>query len=580
MTKKILAILAIIIAIAVVIGVIAGTGIGFYYKHVKAEASKENAAQADAAAEVTTGGAVVTTDGGIVVNDDTTEEEEQAETVEEYARSVAVESGEIESDTFVLSSSDRSLFTGKKFNKEATNLARFNELFPNRRINWHSYSDFAEQRRKTGMSDAVSIGVKKNASYEDLSPAVREIIDAGQYKNDQERQLEIDRWTLYEEKINNPAAMVGTADFLANHILIEEEDGEDVEKLGNVIPAFRGFVHDDDVAIENTRAYRKLMSKRSFTNDTEAYSALTEKMAEYEGHRGVEHWCQGSAEDENIAERNYEYDTYCNVVISCLEVFDTIGYINIDTEVNYYLPSSGDDLSVKVVENKEYQVHNTEIFAFGKIDKNGKLCMVFGVDTRDCRDELKKTEYKKAKENHNNGGGNGGGGNPGGKGGNPGGGGNGGGGNPGGGSDNGGGKKPGGGGDNGGGTNDGKGKKDSAASAVNNGNAPDTGHTNEDPADKGKPTKEPKTPNNTVTNGGEGSGSRNNNGAGYNGTSTNGSSTNSDTSNGPANGSTDSSGATVDNQLNESNDSVDQQAPAKGDEGTGQAGWQLGADED
>ena len=571
--------LAIAIAIAVVFATIGGTIIGQHFRQSKA--SGGDGTTTEATTESTTQNASATSGSAVTAEEPTDEEIAEAkEDVNNLTASGTEATGEEDTTYFSLPTKFKEIYTSDVFSltENDKDLETLAELFPERTINWHSYSKFIQQRKATGMTDACSIGVKKNIPIEKLSPAAQQLVKEGKFKSEAQKQTFIDFLYWFSDEINNPALMVAWADFFANYVIFD-----DGARFGNVVPALDQFIEDDNKAIENSNKWRKLMSKRSFASQSTAQK-LEADMDELDGQCGIEHWCQGrKVGDEVIAERNKYYDRYVNVLFNVFLSFQVLDYRVINTEVNYYLPSSGDDMTVKIIENHEYQVYNTEILAFAKVSKNGTAYLIFGIDTRDGRPELKETKTaENARTGKSSGGGSknppsgGGGKNPPGD--------NGGGDKPGGG----GGDKPGdGGGDNGGGTKDGKGEKDPGASAVANGNANDTGHTNEDVNSKGIPTEEQKTPTGeaaTVYSGGSNSGARNDNDAGYNGTSTNGSSMSSDTSNGPANGSTttDSSGVTttVDNQLNETNDSVDTQATKQGDEGTAHAGWQLSPDED
>lgn len=563
-----IAIVALILAIAVAIG-----AVGMYISGAVKLKKLVAASEANAAAETT----------------ETTEEvadEAEAEATEAEGDTVegleltdttitVVASGNEEEEAvedFVLPTEMKEVFTGEAFNKEADNLTAFELEFPERTLNFNSYSDKVQERKATGMTDAVSTGLIIPKSMAEVTPAAQAYVAAHGWEGDTALiQAAFHMWL--EEAVNNPAELVHIADFLANHIIFEDGD-----TLGNVLPVLRMFVAEDDQTISNTLRYRELVMTLSFM--TAAMPGYSEGVVERDsliGQRGLEHWAQTR---NGLPERNLHYDQYACIVTNCLKEFDVLGVKVITSKVNYYSPNGGDDLTLKIIENTEYQVKNQPILALGKVNKNGKLTMVFGPDVRDNRMELKATDYsqrkatgkttttttttttsttttgdsesttkKKTEEEEDTGKIN---------------------------LQNTGtvtspGKKE-----------DGKGGKDAKNSAVANNNAPDTGHTNEHPENAGQPTEKPVTPTGeaaTVIAGSAESGSRNNNTAGYNGTSTNGSSMSSDTSNGPANGTVDSTGATVDNQLTTTNDSVDTQAAKQGDEGTGKAGWTLSAED-
>lgn len=278
-----------------------------------------------------------------------------------------------EAENFILPKSAKKKFTGKKFNARVNQVARFLSEFPDRTWNEHSYSKFIEQRKASGMSDAASIALQGNNPEE-------------MFHN------------FLVELSGNPALAVGWADFMARHILFEDGD-----TLGNVVPALQEFVKADDQALANAIEYNQLWNRKAFLSKGDPERAkIAKRMRELEGQCGVEHWLEPSPKDPSVGLTRKCYIKNVAVLINCLKVFQLMDVQNVESSVNYHLPSSGEDTMVKLVENPR-QEQNQPVLVLGKIDKNGTIIMKFGPDVKDMRpvkvleySVIKKREYKPA----------------------------------------------------------------------------------------------------------------------------------------------------------------------------------------
>ena len=567
----------------VVILALLASGLFGVYHYTKVTKSNTADNETDTAEEVAV--TEQTADDTDVTGDDQASDEELSEEDEELAQQAATAANETK--YFVLPSEMKTQYSGKYYNRETVQLVNFETEYPEDKIAWKSYSEYADQREPNkvptgiehGMSDAVSTAFDELEKLGNIWDKLTPRIQLG----------EIQKWyrEFYTELTNNPALLVCWADFLANHVLFDDET-----TLGDAVPDLLAIVEENDWALQNYVTWRKNAAEMRHTKKTDPrYEELRVIVEETPdngglvGVRGVEYWCEASEDDPTVAERNEWFERSAMVVINVFKSFETFDHLLlIDADVNYHIPSRGDDLGIVAVLNKN-AVHRQYILPFGKTDKDGKICMLFGADVRDKRPELKVEEYvyqqrvaaaqKKTTTQKSSGTSNGGGSGGGGGGGStvtppaddkP---------------DN---NKP----DNKPSQDkpkdkptDGNGIKDATADPVANGNANDVGGTRD--GGKGEATEKPQTPTGdaaTVVSGSEDSGSRtiNDNADKPGEGAHNGSSDNKDTTT-PASGTVDSGGATIDSGLsgNGSDEHVDE-APAHGDEGGSTQGWSMSDD--
>ena len=353
----VLIVLGCLLATAIVIG-IAVTAFRWLFPSEKKATSKDEFLVADAGEEAAEGTEA--------------EDAEDADDIDAPTSDVkdGVDYGEAnEEDKFTLPNSMKDELSDEtRFNVRAVQTASVESLFPDRRFNWESYSRYTKLRREvSGMSDAVAMPLEQT-----------------------DPELAKDEW-LYK-MWGDPALLIGFMRMAANDFTFEDGD-----PLLDYLPDFGVAIDADDAAIERAKRYSFLMAEygrlRYYPDDNPQKAACAEEMEDLELQGlGVEFWLRAIDGEPDEAEINDLYVSYFTVAYNFIEMFEVVGFQNVYSSVNYYLPVVSNDTQVQLIKNEEYQEQNQPALVFARVNKNGKVMFKWGADQRDSR-PLKVQEY-------------------------------------------------------------------------------------------------------------------------------------------------------------------------------------------
>lgn len=264
-----------------------------------------------------------------------------------------------EERSYHLSEEVKDYWTGEAIQAAAEDLAWFIAKYPNHKLNWQTYTRCIEKRRqKTGLTDAVSYPLPQEGTYDEIFDRIR----------------------------RSPAFCDMVAQGL---VLMAKHSGI----KGSQLPAIKAFHKAHTIGVKNGKKYQKLNARSITLNPaTEAGKDVITKRDKLVGYCGLELWAEYGVDkdgkvDSTVVQTNKVFDQQCAYVIAMLLPFDYTGVENVDSWFNFYLPSTcvGSDMTTRIILNKKYQEENQSTFVFLDHDKNGKITNRFGFNMKDGR---------------------------------------------------------------------------------------------------------------------------------------------------------------------------------------------------
>ncbi|MBQ9020309.1 hypothetical protein IJ096_03250 [Candidatus Saccharibacteria bacterium] len=248
-------------------------------------------------------------------------------------------------------------YTSSSFDAQVEDLAAFLAKYPNHRVDMQFYTSCIEKRRKkTGFDDAVSYPLPTGSDMAIINEIVHRI-----------------------RTIPGYCDMV--SDGLANMMT------ELGEPLGTSIPALKAYHKAHNWGVKNGQKWQKLHARLVVMPMTDPNRAKVEEKADsLKFLRGIEPWVEYE-EDAVHVQTNMNFDEWCSLVINIILAFDHTGVEVVDSSLNYHLPPEcvGSDMTTKAIVNTQYQEVQKETFVFIAKNKNGGVGMRFGFNMKDGR---------------------------------------------------------------------------------------------------------------------------------------------------------------------------------------------------